>query len=40
MYEYMAINNTQIYFFLLLLTLNIPLETGKCTRSGTRAPHQ
>jgi len=31
MQEYLKINNMQIYFSLLLLTLNVPLQVGKCT---------
>jgi len=29
MYKYLDINDTQIYFCLLLLTFNIPLQLGK-----------
>jgi len=28
--HYITINNVQIYFFLLLPTLNVPLQIGKC----------
>jgi len=28
-------NNIQTYFSLLLLTLNVPLQIGKCTPRGT-----
>ena len=28
----------QIYFYLLLPTLNVPLQIGKCTPGGTCAP--
>jgi len=35
MYKYLEKNNIQIYFPLLLLTLNVPLQIGKCTPRGT-----
>jgi len=36
MYKYLEVNNISIYFSLLLLTLNVPLEMGKCTPSWNR----
>jgi len=35
MCKYLEINHMQIYFALLLMTLNVPLRTGKCTPGGT-----
>jgi len=31
MYKYLEIKDMQIYISLLLLTLNVPLQIGKCT---------
>ena len=31
MYKYLETNNVQIYFSHLLLTLDVPLQIGKCT---------
>jgi len=38
MYKDLKISNIQIYFYLLLLTLNVPLQIGKCTPRGTCTP--
>jgi len=38
MHKDLKINNMQIYFCLLLLTLNVPLWIGKCTPRGTCIP--
>jgi len=38
MYKYLDKNNIQIYFSLLLLTLNVPLQIGKRTPRVTRTP--
>jgi len=38
MYKYLEIKDIQIYIYLLLLTLNGPLQIGKCTLSGTSTP--
>ena len=38
MYKHLKINNTQIHFSLLLQTLNVPLQIGKCTPEGTCTP--
>jgi len=31
MYKYLEINNMQSYFYLLLITLNVPLQIDECT---------
>jgi len=36
MYKYLEINNMQTY--ILLITLNVPLQIGKCTLEGTYTP--
>jgi len=38
MYKYLERNGMQIYFSLLLLTLNVPLQIGKSTPGGTCTP--
>jgi len=38
MYKYLEINNVYIYFYLLLLILNVPLRIGKCTPGGAYTP--
>jgi len=38
MYKYLKINYKYIDFSLILLTLNVPLEIGKCTPRGTCTP--
>jgi len=38
MHEYLEINNMQTYIYLLLITLNIPLQVGKCTPGDTGTP--
>jgi len=37
MYKYLEINNMQTYFHFLLVTLNVPLQIGKCT-PGVHVP--
>jgi len=34
MHKYLETNNMQIYFYLLLLTLNVPLRIGECAPGG------
>jgi len=38
MYKYLAINDIKIYISLLLLTLNVHLQIGKCNPRGTCTP--
>ena len=38
MCKYLEINHMQIYFALLLITLNVPLWIGKCTSGVTCTP--
>jgi len=35
MYKYLEIKDMQIHVSLILLTLNVPLQIGKCTARGT-----
>jgi len=35
MYKYLQINHILMYFFLLLLTLNVLLQIDECTLGGT-----
>jgi len=37
-YKYLEIKAMQIYIPLLLPTLNVPLQIGKCTCRGTCTP--
>ena len=37
-YKYLEINDIQMYFSLLLPTLNVSLQLGKCTPRGTCTP--
>jgi len=38
MHEYLELHKMQIYSSLLLLTLNVPVQFGKCTPLGVHAP--
>jgi len=38
MYKYLEIKDMQIHIALILLTLNVPLQIGKCTPRGTCTP--
>jgi len=38
MYKYLEIKDMQMYIYLLLLALNVPLQIGKCTPRGTCTP--
>jgi len=37
-YNYSEINTMQTYFIFLLITLNVPLQIGRCTPEGTCTP--
>jgi len=38
MYKYLEIKDMQTHISLILLTLNVPLQIGKCSPRGTRTP--